>query len=123
MPPMTLLLPPALGELLALLLAGFALLGSELVGVGCSRRADRLALLLLRGGIPPNSECELLGGDTEWPLGGGVTVDEGPWCGGPSGGSDVGPLRGPLSCGSTRGASLGDDWCCGPGESRGGILG
>ena len=38
----------ALGELLALLLglAGLALLGSELAGVGWSRSADRLALLM-----------------------------------------------------------------------------
>ena len=39
--------PTALGELLALLgLAGLALLGSELAGVGWSRSADRLALLM-----------------------------------------------------------------------------
>jgi hypothetical protein len=37
----------ARGELLALLLPGFALFGSEFVGVGWCSSADRLALLLL----------------------------------------------------------------------------
>lgn len=64
-----------LGELLALLvLAGFALLGSEFAGVGC-RRADKLALLV--GGL------ELRGGDAEWVRGGvGADADmagKGPW--------------------------------------------
>lgn len=53
-------MPLALGLLPALpLVAGLALPGSLLAGVGC-RRADRLALLLLLGGT--SAEWELRGG-------------------------------------------------------------
>jgi hypothetical protein len=55
-----------LGELLALpMLAGFALLGSEFVGVGC-RRAERLALFIE---LAP-SELAVRGGDAECVRGG-----------------------------------------------------
>lgn len=64
--------PPVRGELLALF-TPLALLGSELDGVGCSRRADRLALLG-RGAALLLSECELLGGETDNVLLGGVCV-------------------------------------------------
>lgn len=68
---------PALGELLALLFPVFALFGSEFTGVGCSSKAERLALLVLGGApmTPLTSECELRGGDTDMPLGGGVAID------------------------------------------------
>ncbi len=62
---------PVLGELLALLLPGLALFGSELEGVGWWRSAERLALfpllVLVAGGpfAPLISEWELRGGDTE----------------------------------------------------------
>lgn len=67
--------PPVLGELLALLpLCGLALLGSELEGVGCSRRADKLALFAGATAAPFVSECVLLGGETERVRLGGVCV-------------------------------------------------
>ncbi len=61
---------PVLGELLALLLPGLALFGSELEGVGWWRSAERLALFplpVVAGGpfVPLISEWELRGGDTE----------------------------------------------------------
>lgn len=57
----------ARGLLLALLLPVFALLGSELEGVGWIK-ADKLALLPVMAAL----EWALLGGDWEWVLGGGV---------------------------------------------------
>src|SRR4051812_45374856 len=63
------------GELPALLVpAGLALPGSELVGVGCSSSADRLALLWLGGATLFESECALRGGDTECVRFGGVAA-------------------------------------------------
>ena len=51
-PPLALFRVAVRGELLALLLPAFALLGSEFAGVGC-RRADKLALLPLAAAIAP----------------------------------------------------------------------
>ena len=51
-----------------LFVPGFALLGSELAGVGCRSRAERLALPELGGPpMPGGSEWELCGGETDAP--------------------------------------------------------
>ena len=92
---------PARGELLALLLPGLALLGSELVGVGCNNKAERLALLVL-GCVPfvplvsggaTSGGPKPLDGEADKPLGGGVAIGGvvcAVWL---NGGSALGPVR------------------------------